>query len=97
MADDDKNITEEISDELVIHFEADIRAVKRALRAVGTNLIQIVSCVKSLAERAEHGKTTLRYTTDLDPTAHAALINTIGKQASIEQEKLNKEDEEEEV
>lgn len=83
------------SDQQKLHFEAHRKAVKRALRTLGSPLA-VVEVRDSLRgeDQAEHGQTTLVYTHALDEAAHQEALNLLTKQANIEQHDLLADDEE---
>lgn len=79
----------------VLYLEALPKAVKRALRSVqGLSVVECRPSDNGILEREEHGKTTLIYTTNLDPAALRTALDAVSKQANIEQDLLLRDDEE---
>lgn len=101
-------MTKTKTDEM-LHLEARPKAVKRALRVVdhGLDVVEVrLSNPHSTTETPgveapqipgsvnEHGVTTIVYTSSLDPAALNLALNAISKQANIEQDVLDRDDEE---
>lgn len=95
-----------------LYLEARTKAVKRALRNIdhGLDVIEVrlsdphtttptptVEAPKIAGSVDEHGKTTVVYTSSLDAAALNLALNAISKQANIEQDWIDRDDDEEDA
>lgn len=78
-----------------LHFEAHPKSVKRALKSVTPDWLD-VDVHRSDKARGEHGKTTVTYQHVLDATTHDLVVQALGKQAAIEEDILLRDDDDDE-